>query len=133
MSNPTDMQDKYCGHCYEFHPIQSQHIQRWRPAAATTKEVPRRSAAPHLSWLPLLSCHKYCSAQDSQSPGNFLGIPWDVQTALSTTNQPILLMSALPGHVQRAPPDISKDLPRRASPEHSVAGQQLQTLEAVLS
>ena len=25
MSNHTDMQDKYCGHCYDIHPIQSQY------------------------------------------------------------------------------------------------------------
>ena len=25
MSNQTDMQDKYCGHCYDIHPIQSQY------------------------------------------------------------------------------------------------------------
>ena len=25
MSNHTDMQDKYCGHCYGIHPIQSQY------------------------------------------------------------------------------------------------------------
>ena len=25
MSNYTDMQDKYCGHCYDIHPIQSQY------------------------------------------------------------------------------------------------------------
>ena len=29
------------------------NIQRWRPAAATTKEVPRPSAAPLLLWFPL--------------------------------------------------------------------------------
>ena len=25
MSNHTDMQDKYCGDCYDIHPIQSQY------------------------------------------------------------------------------------------------------------
>ena len=25
MSNRTYMQDKYCGHCYDIHPIQSQY------------------------------------------------------------------------------------------------------------
>ena len=25
MSNHTDMQDKYCGHCYDIHPILSQY------------------------------------------------------------------------------------------------------------
>ena len=25
MSNHTDMQDKYCGHCYDIYPIQSQY------------------------------------------------------------------------------------------------------------
>ena len=25
MSNHTDMQDKYCGHCYNIHPIESQY------------------------------------------------------------------------------------------------------------
>ena len=25
MSNHTDMQDKYCGNCYDIHPIQSQY------------------------------------------------------------------------------------------------------------
>ena len=25
MSNHTDMQDKYCGHCYDIHRVQSQY------------------------------------------------------------------------------------------------------------
>ena len=25
MSNHTDMQDKYCGHCYDIHPIQNHY------------------------------------------------------------------------------------------------------------
>ena len=25
MSNHTDMQDKYCGHCYDIHPTQTQY------------------------------------------------------------------------------------------------------------
>ena len=36
MSNHTDMQDKYCGPSNDINPIQ-----RWRPLAATTEEVPR--------------------------------------------------------------------------------------------
>ena len=49
MSNHTDMQDKYCGDCYDIHPIQSQYkgnhkrggaaegraTSFWRPKAAT--------------------------------------------------------------------------------------------------
>ena len=27
MSNHTDMQDKYCGHCYDIYPRQSQYTQ----------------------------------------------------------------------------------------------------------
>ena len=38
MSNHTDMQDKYCGHSNDIHPIQSQYT---KGAAASTKGVPR--------------------------------------------------------------------------------------------
>ena len=43
MCNLTDMQDKYCGHFYDLHPIQSQR-QRWTRLAATTNEVELLSA-----------------------------------------------------------------------------------------
>ena len=39
MSIHTDMRDKYCGH-WTFTLFEA-NIQRWRPLAATTKEVPR--------------------------------------------------------------------------------------------
>ena len=41
MSNHTDMQDKYCGHCYDIHPIQSQYTK----VAAVGRHHKRRSAA----------------------------------------------------------------------------------------
>ena len=41
LSNHTAMQDKYCGHCYDIHPTQSQY-------KGTTKEVARPKAAPPL-------------------------------------------------------------------------------------
>ena len=42
MSNHTDMQDKYCGHCYDIHPIEIQH----------TEEVARPSANQIVFTIP---------------------------------------------------------------------------------
>ena len=34
MSNHTDVQDKYCGHCYDFHPVQSQYKENYKRGGA---------------------------------------------------------------------------------------------------
>ena len=34
LSNHTDMQDKYCGDCYDIHPIQSQHKGNYKRSGA---------------------------------------------------------------------------------------------------
>ena len=41
MSNHTDMQDKYCGDCYDIHPILSQHTK----VAAVGRQHKRIGAA----------------------------------------------------------------------------------------
>ena len=39
LSNHTDMQDKYCGHCYDIHPIQSQYKGNHKRAGAAEGRV----------------------------------------------------------------------------------------------
>ena len=40
MSNHTDMQDKYCGHCYDIHPIQSQYKGNHKRGGAAEGRAP---------------------------------------------------------------------------------------------
>ena len=54
MSNHTDLHEKYCGPCYDMHPIQSEYTKLTAvESAATTKAVARLSAAPSLLWFCL--------------------------------------------------------------------------------
>ena len=56
MSNHTDMQDKYCGHCYDIHPIQSQYKGNRRRGGATEGRVisfVAVAASRHLCMLAL--------------------------------------------------------------------------------
>ena len=53
MSNHTDMQDKYCGHRYDIHYIQSQNEE-------PTQEVARSKAvSPLLWWRPKAATFVY--------------------------------------------------------------------------
>ena len=45
MSNHTDMQDKYCGDCYDIYPIQSQHNGNHKRGVASTGRNPYKRPA----------------------------------------------------------------------------------------
>ena len=56
MSNHSDMQDKYCGHCYDVHPIQSQYKGNHKRGGAAEGRVTSfvvAAAGRHLCTLDL--------------------------------------------------------------------------------
>ena len=97
-----------------------------------TKEVARRKPTPPLLWWR----PKAVAFAEAVKKVNIVAVktvakefPWDSLGRTDTNFNykfMYLLPSAPPRNVQRAPPDVSKNLPRRASPVPDISSNQIQ-------